>query len=164
MNAELRIRAMSPADIPAVLALAESLATAPHWPQGTYEFALNPANLPQRIALLAAVPDGAPAGFAIASITGFESELETIAVATVFQRQGVARGLFARLAAQLAMRDVQTVFLEVRASNGTAWSFLPGVGLRGIGTPEGLLCRSARGCPGLPHPARFVTARRGQMV
>ena len=58
MNAELRIRAMSPADIPAVLALAESLATAPHWPQGTYEFALNPANLPERIALLAEVRTG----------------------------------------------------------------------------------------------------------
>ncbi len=137
MNAELRIRAMSPADIPAVLALAESLATAPHWPQGTYEFALNPANLPQRIALLAAVPDGAPAGFAIASITGFESELETIAVATVFQRQGVARGLFARLAAQLAMRDVQTVFLEVRASNGTALELYRALGFAESGRRKG---------------------------
>ncbi len=137
MNGEIRIRAMSPADIPAVLVLAESLATAPHWPQSNYEFALNPANLPERIGLIADGADGATAGFAIASITGFESELETIAVATVFQRRGVARGLFARLAAQLAMRDVQTVFLEVRASNEAALELYRALGFAESGRRKG---------------------------
>lgn len=117
MSLELRFRAMSPADIPAIFAMAASLPTAPHWPQSTYEFALNPANLPERIALIAESPDGQPLGFAIASITGWESELETIAVTARSQRQGVAPALFKRLAALLVKRDIQTVFLEVRASN-----------------------------------------------
>ena len=137
MSAELSIRAMSPADIPAVVALAESLPTAPHWPQSTYEFALDPASQPQRIALLAEGPDGTPAGFAIASITGFESELETIAVATGFQRQGVARGLFGRLTALLVELDVQTVFLEVRASNEAALELYRALGFAESGRRKG---------------------------
>lgn len=120
MTGELRIRAMTTADIPAVVALARTLPTAPHWPPGTYVSAINPASLPQRIALIAEGDGGALAGFTIASVTGLEAELETIAVAGRFQRQGVARGLFERLAVLLGERDIQTVFLEVRASNESA--------------------------------------------
>jgi [ribosomal protein S18]-alanine N-acetyltransferase len=137
MTGELRIRAMSPADLPAVVALALSLPTAPHWRQSTYEFALNPASIPERIALIAEGVDGAVAGFAIASITGSESELETIAVASQFQRQGVARGLFERLATLLGERGVQTVFLEVRASNAAALELYRALGFAESGRRRG---------------------------
>jgi [ribosomal protein S18]-alanine N-acetyltransferase len=120
MSHELRIRAMTAADIPAVAALAAALPTASHWPEDTYGLALDPLNLPKRISLIAEGADGAAVGFAINSITGLEAELETIAVASRFQRQGVARELFARLAVLLGERGVQTVFLEVRASNTAA--------------------------------------------
>jgi len=120
MSAELRIRAMMPADIPAVTALADLLPAAPHWPQSTYQVALHPVSQPERIALVAEDSDGALAGFAIASIVGSESELESIAVAPRFQRQGVASALFRRLAALLRERAAGAVFLEVRASNQPA--------------------------------------------
>ncbi|MFZ0394658.1 MAG: GNAT family N-acetyltransferase [Terracidiphilus sp.] len=137
MNTELRIRSMTPADIPAVAALAESLPAAPHWPQSTYEFALNPASQPERIALLAEGPDGTLAGFAIASIASAEAELESTAVATRFQRQGVAGSLFRRLATLLRERAVQTVFLEVRASSKPARGLYAGLGFAESGRRKG---------------------------
>ena len=137
MSAEWSIRAMLPADIPAVVALAQSLPTAPHWPESTYEFALDPASQPLRIALLSESPDGTPAGFAIASITGRESELETIAVASPFQRQSVARGLFGRLTKLLVERNVQSVFLEVRASNLAALELYRALGFAESGRRKG---------------------------
>jgi ribosomal-protein-alanine N-acetyltransferase len=117
-----RIRPMTPEDVSAVMALADSLPAAPHWRRETYNFALDPASRPQRVALVAEDPDGALAGFAIASITGPEAELESIAVMPELQRQGVARSLFNRLAALLRERGLQAVFLEVRASNRGARS------------------------------------------
>ncbi len=49
----------------------------------------------RRIALVSEIETtGALAGFAIASVTAPEAELESIAVAAEFQRGGVARGLF----------------------------------------------------------------------
>jgi len=137
MSAELRIRAMMPADIPAVTALADLLPAAPHWPQSTYQVALHPVSQPERIALVAEDSDGALAGFAIASIVGSESELESIAVAPRFQRQGVARSLFSRLAAHLGERAVRTLFLEVRASNLPARSLYRSLGFAESG------CRKA---------------------
>lgn len=137
MSADLRIRAMRPGDIPAVAALAAELPTASHWPQDTYELALDPINLPERIALVAEAADSTPAGFAIASILGAESELESIAIACRFQRQGVARGLLMQLTARLARRNIQTLFLEVRASNEAALELYRAVGFAESGRRRG---------------------------
>ena len=43
---EPKIRPMTADDIEAVIAIAESLATAPHWPRSAYEAALDPAVFP----------------------------------------------------------------------------------------------------------------------
>ena len=128
---------MSPEDVSAVMALADSLPTAPHWRRDTYDFALDSASRPQRVALVVEDPDGVLAGFAVASITGPEAELESIAVSPRFQRQGVARSLFNRLAALLRERGLQAVFLEVRASNQPARSLYGSLGFSQSG------CRKA---------------------
>ncbi len=125
---EIRIRRMGATEVDEVVSLAASLKDAPHWPRAAYGAALdqasNPASMPRRIALIAVqCSSGAVLGFAIASRIGGEAELESIAVAAPWQRQGVGRQLWASMAQELRLAGVEEVRLEVRASN------LPAVGL-----------------------------------
>ncbi|HVZ83533.1 MAG TPA: GNAT family N-acetyltransferase [Terracidiphilus sp.] len=117
----IRIRPMAAADMDAVMALAAALPHAPHWPRATYARIFMPGAVPRRIALVAEEGTAAMlAGFAVASLTPPEAELESIAVAPACQRRGLARGLFGALAAELRIAGVTEVVLEVRPSNGPA--------------------------------------------
>ena len=116
----LRIRPMTTADLDRVLAIATSLANAPQWPQTVYAAALDPQSRPQRLCLAATVANSAPAGFLIASLVPPQAEIESIAVAQEFHRQGIARALLSAAIAELRQRQAVDVFLEVRASNHAA--------------------------------------------
>jgi ribosomal-protein-alanine N-acetyltransferase len=128
---------MTPEDIPAVMALAEALPAAPHWPRSVYETALDPGGRQGRIVLLAHASGGSLAGFAAAAWTGPEAELESIAVAPAWQRQGVARSLFRRMAGLLSERGADAVFLEVRASNQPALDLYRSLGFAVTGRRRG---------------------------
>ena len=119
---EPKIRPMAAADLEAVIAIAESLATAPHWPRSAYETAIDPAAVPPRIALVAEV-SGTVVGFAIASLIPPQAELETIATHQPFQRCGLGRALLSALIRELESREVTEITLEVRASNSAAQAF-----------------------------------------
>lgn len=130
----VRIRPMTPADLARVMEIAQSLKEAPHWPRSDYETALKPQSAPQRIALVAADAEtGSVAGFAVASVVESQAELETIAVASEGQRRGAGRILFASLAGELEIAQVQELFLEVRASNGPALGFYRSLGFSETG-------------------------------
>lgn len=128
---------MTPEDIPAVMALAEALPAAPHWHRSVYETALDPGGRQGRMVLLAHASGGSLAGFAAASWTGPEAELESIAVAPRWQRQGVARSLFRRMAQLLHERGADAVFLEVRASNQPASNLYRSLGFAVTGHRRG---------------------------
>jgi ribosomal-protein-alanine N-acetyltransferase len=130
--AAVRFRRMTPADLDRVMEVAESLKEAPQWPRTAFERALDPVAQPRRIALVAEAV-GAVAGFAVASLLPPEGELETIAVASKAQRQGLARRLFAELAAELVAVRIADVFLEVRASNQPALGLYRGLGFAETG-------------------------------
>jgi ribosomal-protein-alanine N-acetyltransferase len=119
---EPKIRPMAAADAEAVIAIAESLATAPHWPRSAYEAALDPDAIPQRIALVAEV-SGAVEGFAIASLIPPQAELETIAVSRPFQRRRAGSALLSVLLHELESCGIKEITLEVRASNFAAQAF-----------------------------------------
>ena len=110
----VRVRAMQAADLNAVLAIAASLPSAPHWPRVAYLAALSDRSTPLRIALVATDATGIVTGFAIASLLPPEAELETIAVAPERQRQGVGRELLAVLAEALRRRDHHIINLYAR--------------------------------------------------
>ena len=76
---------------------------------------------------------GEVAGFAVASLLPPEAELETIAVVATAQRHGLARRLFAELAAQFGAAQITEVFLEVRASNQPALGLYRGLGFAETG-------------------------------
>jgi ribosomal-protein-alanine N-acetyltransferase len=115
------VRRMTPADLDRVIAIAESLPSLPQWPCSAWLAALDPQAAPFRIALVVEDPiDGVLAGFAVASLLATQAELESIAIATQFQRLGLARQLFAALAAELRAAQATETILEVRASNQPA--------------------------------------------
>jgi ribosomal-protein-alanine N-acetyltransferase len=121
---EVRIRRMAPADLDQMMELALSLEHAPHWPRSAYAVALDPEAAPRRITLIAETPlSGVILGFAVASLLPPQAELETIAVATKWQRRGVARRILTAMTEELRTAMITEVLLEVRASNSAALAF-----------------------------------------
>jgi ribosomal-protein-alanine N-acetyltransferase len=120
---------MAPADLDAVLEIAQSLSHAPQWPPSAYRSALDPESTPRRIALVAEdAHTGTPLGFAISSLLPPQAELETIAVAATSQRHGVARRLFATMAEELSAAHITDILLEVRTSNAPALALYQALG------------------------------------
>jgi ribosomal-protein-alanine N-acetyltransferase len=129
--AGLRIRRMSAADLERVMEIAASLRDAPAWRDSAYVAAMNPGNIPPRVALVAADPvSGTPAGFLVASLVPPEAELETIAVAAEGQRHGVGGCLLEALVGELRAERVTGLILEVRASNQSALGFYRAQGFK----------------------------------
>jgi [ribosomal protein S18]-alanine N-acetyltransferase len=127
-GASVQIRRMRAGDIDDVMALAESLKQAPHWPRDVYEKALVSGAAPERLALVALESESRIAGFVVAAVIPPEAELETIVVAVECQRRGIAGLLFQELVAGLSDRQILEVILEVRESNGPARAFYRSLG------------------------------------
>ena len=125
---------MRAADVPQIVSIAAGLNDAPHWPQSAYLAALDPAAAPQRIALVAVSnPSGDIAGFAIASLIPPQAELESIAVRSDEQRQGIGSKLLAGLISELRAAAIKEFMLEVRASNRTGIAFYEAQGWKQSG-------------------------------
>lgn len=133
MSPVITTRWMTAADIDGVAHIAGRLEDAPQWPITAYAAALDPDSRPQRLALVAEAEGRGILGFLIASLVASEAELESVAVAAEFQRQGVARALLAVLRSELAARGVTELFLEVRVSNLPARAFYGLEGFAEIG-------------------------------
>ncbi|WP_263359027.1 ribosomal protein S18-alanine N-acetyltransferase [Acidicapsa ligni] len=116
------VRAMRESDIERVMTIAASLAEAPHWPREAYIAAIAPDSTLRRVALVAQFADGV-AGFVVASVLAPQSELESIAVTSTAQRQGVATALLRELTGELSASGVEELLLELRASNARAADF-----------------------------------------
>lgn len=132
MTAAVPIRPMLPADIDRVVAIAAALKDAPRWPRATYEAALQPEALPQRLCLVA-VSDAEPAGFLVAAVLAGQAEIESIAVAREHQRRGVGTALLAAAIRELRSRGAAEILLEVRACNATAVSLYRAAGFTECG-------------------------------
>ncbi len=123
----VRIRRMEATDLDRVMEIADSTKNAPNWRREAYLAAIDPAASPRRVALVAETSSDL-AGFAIASLTLPEAELEAIVTAVPFQRRGVARNLVDFVVKYLRAEGVSEVLLEVRASNLQALAFYRAVG------------------------------------
>lgn len=120
----IAVRHMTTADLDRVVEISQRLPEAPHWPRSAYHAALIPHAAVLRIALVAEQTGaGLLAGFAVASLVAPQAELETIAVAPEFRRQGLATRLFSALVAEMRPSGIDETNLEVRASNHPALAF-----------------------------------------
>jgi len=120
----IRVRRMGAADIDAVMEIAAKTDHAPRWGRQAYADAIDPANQPRRLALVAERDGAGLAGFVVAAVLpGDEAELESIVTALPHQRRGVARELFSALKIELRRQGVREVMLEVREANRSAQAF-----------------------------------------
>jgi ribosomal-protein-alanine N-acetyltransferase len=125
-----KIRPLTPADLPGLAAISASQPTAPHLLRG--ESLFTPGYL-QRI-LLGAEEAGTLVAFVFALPVADEAELESIVVASLHQRQGIARDLLAALIEELRRRGIRQLHLEVRPSNLAALALYRSTGFRQTGS------------------------------
>ena len=129
---------MTASDLDRVLAIAENLPQAPHWPKPAYVNAIKPESTPRRVALVVVGPQtDSILGFAVASLLPPQAELESIAVAPESQRLSLGKSLFQALAAELKSAGVGELQLEVRASNQPALAFYRSLGFARTGLRPG---------------------------
>lgn len=120
------IRLLTPADLETLLAL--DAATNPHpWTAAQWQ-----DSLAQHLCL-GLEKEGRLAAFAVAMLLPDEAELLLIAVDPAQQRHSLGRTLLAALRAELAARQCEKLFLEVRESNRRARHFYTAAGLSEIG-------------------------------
>lgn len=120
------IRPLDSSDLEALLAL--DAATNPHpWTAAQWQ-----DSLAQHLCLGLELA-GRLAAFAVAMPLPDEAELLLIAVDPAQQRHGSGRTLLAGLRAELAARQCEKLFLEVRESNTRARHFYAAAGLSEIG-------------------------------
>ena len=124
----LLIRPATAADVPAMMVLEKTAATAAHWPAEQYE-ALFRTSETNRVALVLSEDDELRA-FVIARAVRDEWEIENMAVAGAARRRGLGTHLLGEFLDRARAQGGAAVFLEVRESNHAAralyekWAFL----------------------------------------
>ena len=136
--AGLRIRLADAGDLDAVLELERLTTGAPHWARDDYAKMIDVASpsVVRRVLLVASVDDEV-AGFAVGAVAGSgvgaTGELESVAVAERYRRQGVGRALCIEVMRWCAGRDACGMDLEVRASSESARHLYRGLGFVEVG-------------------------------
>lgn len=120
---------MTPAHLPAVAALEKRCFPADPWSENLFRFALDS---PNSTILLAEGADGVLLGYAVLYTVLDEGNLDNIAVAPEFRRQGVADALLSTLTG-FARGHLARLFLEVRASNAPALTLYRKYGFAEVG-------------------------------
>src|SRR5438270_11255072 len=110
MESNLEIRAVTLADLPAIVQIEQASPSAAHWSESQYGKALNSLG---RLLLVAEV-DGRVAGFLAASTATQEWELENIAVAPTELRRGIGRALMNALIARARGNGASEIRQEIR--------------------------------------------------
>jgi ribosomal-protein-alanine N-acetyltransferase len=116
----LTLRALEPADLPAIAAIQIESPEAARWDPAAY----------LDYECMVAVLDGRMAGFlVIRRVAPGEGEILNLAVAKEFRRRGIARELLLRRLAEPGWEW----FLEVRESNEAALRFYKSLGFQQVG-------------------------------
>jgi [ribosomal protein S18]-alanine N-acetyltransferase len=124
----MNIRSAVSADVPALMALERSAATAAHWSAEQYQAIFSNRTV-SRIALVIEQQSRVE-GFLIARAVDREWEIENLAVAGPARRHGHGTRLLGSFLDNVRSQGAQAVFLEVRESNLAArrlyekWAFV----------------------------------------
>ena len=112
------IRNMTKQDLPRVLEIEKELFPSDHWSEDLFLGEL--AEVPTSRAVAVLEKDGQIVGYASLRFVGREGDVNTIAVAKDFQRQGLGKQLFDWLLEKAKELNVRELFLDVRADNHPA--------------------------------------------
>jgi [ribosomal protein S18]-alanine N-acetyltransferase len=129
MSTDWLIRCASPADLEAILAIAQASAEAPHWSHSQWLAALSPRQetAPMR-AVFAAECDGGIVGFAVGSRAGELAELESVVVSKSARRKGIGKALCQQVMDWSRNAGASELELEVRASSDGALALYRALG------------------------------------
>jgi ribosomal-protein-alanine N-acetyltransferase len=144
MESHYQVRSATPADVPAVAAI-ERVVFADPWSATAFHAMLGPH-------ALVAVTDGQIEGYIFARAMADEGELLNVAVRADSRRKGLGRYLVDTILEDFRTRGVQTVYLEVRASNAAGRAFYDTLGFHEIGRRRGYYSR--------PREDALVLARK----
>lgn len=125
------LRDMTLADIDAVLRIEQSVQAYP-WSLVNFTDALNSGYVCRVDEL-----DGEICSYVVLMMGVDEAELLTIGVAASQQRRGFGRGMLNGMLAMAQDKNMQRVFLEVRASNAAAIALYRTVGFSEVGLRRG---------------------------
>jgi tRNA threonylcarbamoyladenosine biosynthesis protein TsaB len=128
----IRLRPMSADDVPAITDI-ERLVFSDPWPESFFLGELSQAWVHARVA----EREGALAGYSLAWMGAGSGHLGNLAVVPEQRRRGVARALLDDLFAEAARRRVESLTLEVRASNFAAQALYRAHGFRLVGLRRG---------------------------
>ena len=121
-RSDIVIRPATADDIPAVLAIEQVCADAPHWPEARYvEMLSEDSESLQKRALFVAEIGGVIAGYAVAMVVAENAELESMAVSPAFRRQGVGIRLGEAVLDWAIAQGAAEIYLEVRVTNLAAY-------------------------------------------
>ena len=122
------IRKMTLADVPRIAQL-EKLCFSDPWSEGSVASELeNPLSL-----WLVWEQEGKVLGYIGSQSVLPEADVMNLAVAPEGRRKGIAKALLTELSLLLHRQGVETLFLEVRASNAAAMGLYEGFGFRQVG-------------------------------
>lgn len=122
------VRAMSPADVPAVVTIEAEAFTSP-WREDTFLALLER----DAVELLVLVDGDAVIGYAVVWCILDQGELSNIAVAASHRGRGLGRRLLAAAVGRARARGVGHLFLEVRVSNRAARQLYTTAGFEELG-------------------------------
>lgn len=158
---EVKLRAMTEADLPSVHRLEQALFPEDAWSEGMFQGEL--ADQPRtRHYVVAEETGGDIVGYAGLAAAGGQADVQTIGVRADRRRAGVGAALLTELLDEAARRHSEAVFLEVRADNDGARRMYERFGFDRIGIrkayyqPSGadaiVMCRTLRH----PSPMGFI--------
>jgi ribosomal-protein-alanine N-acetyltransferase len=127
-SAVLTIRPAQERDLDDVAAIERAVFNDP-WSRRSFADLVNS----RQVLFLVAADTTAVVGYAIALLTGIESELANLAVARLMQHQGLGRRLLGEALRAARDHGCREMFLEVRASNAAAISLYSSAGFEAVG-------------------------------
>lgn len=127
----MKLRQMTEADLPAVMALERATFPLDAWSEGMMRGEL--ADQPRTRHYVVAVDDGLIVGYAGLAVAADQADVQTIAVLTERQGEGIGGAMLTELLDEARRRAAQEIFLEVRADNPRARSVYERFGFEEIG-------------------------------
>lgn len=116
-TAVFQIRRSTPADVEAIVRVAQSCFGASAW--GAAHFAPHPS----RVTLVADAAEQGCIGYSVLELAADQAELQAIAVSPSFRRRHIGSALLEAVRVLARERGMRTMFLEVRESNALAQEF-----------------------------------------
>lgn len=129
------VRRAGPADLESIMAIERSVFVSDAWSDESMAHELgNPSCFYLVVTAVGGDADGEVVAYSglLANPGSPDSDIQTIAVAPVARRQGIARDLMVRMLAEAKARGARETFLEVRVDNPGARELYESLGFEGI--------------------------------